>query len=1825
MFQQNDLIEVYQSGWIIGVYQGATDETSCTVLIDTPQVFPLNSNKLSNFRSHTELLKGSEKIISAHNFMNFPQLSQKLEYFLSVDLLGLQSRDIFQFIRGELYLAIHQILCVLNFQENPYCIESFKNIMANTLSLVPRVYGLEGVRFVEGNYREGLTASESLGLCWPEMIELTRIILGFDAKAGEFFKVYGREGNEENFDGVCSYQNALRKFYYEEMKKIRLEKIVSSENSLRFVLSSLEILVDIAKSIDDRENINEILGRFKNYLTEIPREQYKNYDWGAIEKILYALSDGSTAMENIELNVIYSHLTAITNISSVKKKLDINCRIKEKFENHITRDVLDYMRQCNYHIIILQHETLIKNSYFYFTKNVENQYGITDLFQQMLPLAYSLILEETIRLICEFCQLLTDEKRIHFLAEFLSKFESKVYRAIVNYCQKIIELNPQSYRNIVSLLSQYKQSNGFPYTTGMNDIFSIEKFSTLRPIIIKELIASFCEIDSQVIIVSFLEKMGPEDFKRHSELPHLIIGIDCMCPMLKCIEIMVQKIPWNPMQTFTIKVLTDIYAKICKMGKEEFEIFFRIITSIQFHSYAAEFMKIVTSQLHEYRNFENFNKIFFELFKIVNAESLIISKNSTTEVFSFRKSEKVIGIDMILEVYLLYDIPQGDDAVYFETLVKLNTHFDTSLPWIKEAIGRFLSIIFSKELTIKSLKIIAELCKVYETILEVRNDGKYFKGKYFLDVLTEEYARKIKEKFDIAEFRDSSLAILNFFLIRKKINCYTEEEIIQNISQQKRNQHKDLHLWYIIQESFSDNLELIGKLLNASNINEHNALSARTAQVIIAVSLKHQLLIESIKNSICYFYPLFTSLALCDYNSLDPNIDTTKGVLMYLDQLCADDKILNLSHILFTGRIHNRIDSPSLDICEILCEIFTKTPKHNIDPLRLLREAIKNSYWYEFQSNEKAMLLILLKNLDCDEMTLLVYDLTTIADKLSEENSTTENFTLLNLYWILNKLVSINPAVFSSHDQLALDLITHDNTYYTNSQRLKTTLTRKLAFKITSNYYTSIMIILNRYQEFLNSFPKHIQKAQLYATRCKPPPRGIKNFGSTCYLNSIIQLLYSIPELNHKLLTSDFQTPVAQNLGFIFSKLSFSLLSSVRTHRFLRNYLDYDGNPVNVALQTDAEEFFNTLVFKLQDEGITEITTEMTGKVLAITHCNTCNQETKREEDLLVLSLEAEGNKDIYESIQGYTRKEALVNDNQYFCDSCDAKVDAEKFVQFESLPNNLVISFRRFKFDLQLSRMSKVYDPCTIYEEVEIGEGKEQYDLQTVILHIGDEQSGHYISICRRNGFWYRIDDEAVEKIDNIDFQRIVEVSVPENMNRSKATPYILLYRKKGLTLRALELDYEKCPSSMDYFMPNMPNNCASQEIMQKNAHVLLSKLFFSREFTIYLSKLIVSETYFWYAIHVYFRTFVYSDESHNIVFFKIYKKFLEVLKDDNKKKIFIEYCVNNTQDVVNALVGRSDIRKQLACKIIKKSACLENAEKAAEFIEKLCSVFAFSHMQYDFTHIIEIIVEFMQYQANLDQILMQIFDYIVFTKIETIDPKIDLSNFGSFNATTFNSFFDYLLQNKHIIVKFQAYFTGEYLQRMLKNFVNKNQIIGFAKVLGYLSSDTEYLLHFLQNIQMIGSSLRIILSIKFYEELQEEVLYNQIYHEYILDIVDKSTDFLRITDLFKMITSKSKSLESKKILFTCIKNKLKEKIEQIPGGSSQIHEIFSKNYIELSKLCDQIIGGMSFYEQNAILYTKGSVFQGEGCQDSGLIIDTDENVLLIAGNEHPKIILVD
>lgn len=56
-------------------------------------------------------------------------------------------------------------------------------------------------------------------------------------------------------------------------------------------------------------------------------------------------------------------------------------------------------------------------------------------------------------------------------------------------------------------------------------------------------------------------------------------------------------------------------------------------------------------------------------------------------------------------------------------------------------------------------------------------------------------------------------------------------------------------------------------------------------------------------------------------------------------------------------------------------------------------------------------------------------------------------------------------------------------------------------------------------------------------------------------------------------------------------------------------------------------------------------------------------------------------------------KPEKLTDDNQYFCEKCETKVDALKFIAFNSLPKILMFQFNRFDYDFKTESRKKIFD----------------------------------------------------------------------------------------------------------------------------------------------------------------------------------------------------------------------------------------------------------------------------------------------------------------------------------------------------------------------------------------------------------------------------------------------------------------------------------------------------------------------------------------------------
>jgi ubiquitin carboxyl-terminal hydrolase 34 len=98
---------------------------------------------------------------------------------------------------------------------------------------------------------------------------------------------------------------------------------------------------------------------------------------------------------------------------------------------------------------------------------------------------------------------------------------------------------------------------------------------------------------------------------------------------------------------------------------------------------------------------------------------------------------------------------------------------------------------------------------------------------------------------------------------------------------------------------------------------------------------------------------------------------------------------------------------------------------------------------------------------------------------------------------------------------------------------------------------------------------------------------GLKNMGATCYMNSLIQQLFMIPEFRYGILSApdrsqDKEESLLYQLQAIFVYLQESEKKFYDPKPFCKSYKP-DGQPVNPSVQMDVDEFFNMLFDKLEN------------------------------------------------------------------------------------------------------------------------------------------------------------------------------------------------------------------------------------------------------------------------------------------------------------------------------------------------------------------------------------------------------------------------------------------------------------------------------------------------------------------------------------------------------------------------------------------------------------------------------------------------------------------
>lgn len=163
------------------------------------------------------------------------------------------------------------------------------------------------------------------------------------------------------------------------------------------------------------------------------------------------------------------------------------------------------------------------------------------------------------------------------------------------------------------------------------------------------------------------------------------------------------------------------------------------------------------------------------------------------------------------------------------------------------------------------------------------------------------------------------------------------------------------------------------------------------------------------------------------------------------------------------------------------------------------------------------------------------------------------------------------------------------------------------------------------------------------------------------------------------------------------------------------------------------------------------------------TKCLTCETVTQRDESFLDLSIDIHQNTSLTACLRQFSASEMLCQKNKFSCDQCCGLQEAEKRMKIKKLPNVLALHLKRFKYQENLQRYTKLTYRVVFPFELrlfnttdDIQDPDRLYELWAIVVHIGaGPHHGHYITILKSHGQWLLFDDNVVTRIEERDIQK--------------------------------------------------------------------------------------------------------------------------------------------------------------------------------------------------------------------------------------------------------------------------------------------------------------------------------------------------------------------------------------------------------------------------------------------------------------------------------------
>ncbi|OHS96099.1 hypothetical protein TRFO_37770 [Tritrichomonas foetus] len=301
---------------------------------------------------------------------------------------------------------------------------------------------------------------------------------------------------------------------------------------------------------------------------------------------------------------------------------------------------------------------------------------------------------------------------------------------------------------------------------------------------------------------------------------------------------------------------------------------------------------------------------------------------------------------------------------------------------------------------------------------------------------------------------------------------------------------------------------------------------------------------------------------------------------------------------------------------------------------------------------------------------------------------------------------------------------------------------------------------------------------------------GLKNLDSTCYLNSIIQLLYSILPLRNSVMSYSGDDHFMIQLSQLFVCMNLVKTNFLSPDELINNLKTWDDKPIDIRIQEDAQEFLQRIMDHLPNSDKKLFQGFMTTTITGI------NEKYSKSvnDPFFTLELDVLNLPDLVKSISQISEPVRCVGENKYYAESLNKKIDAIKTTEISLSPSILIIDLKRFQFNQLTQNRVKINKSFPVPLTFEIPRKQMSHDLNIdnksnndksnifqeiiphyyltgVIIHSGNADAGHYNAYCLYPEGWICFDDDNVYEVEE---EEVISLA----KGNLKGSGYILFYQ---------------------------------------------------------------------------------------------------------------------------------------------------------------------------------------------------------------------------------------------------------------------------------------------------------------------------------------------------------------------------------------------------------------------------------------------------------------